>query len=146
MTNKQSQFIIQYNYEKPTNYTDERIEGLYSSERVNKNCGDVIEVFVDIENGTIKRIHFTGNGCVLSIASTSIMIDIMTGCKKSDAIKKNSEFITFIDEGRDLNNLEIIDSRDITALNSIKKFSARISCIKLGWAAVGDVLRDHMLA
>ena len=44
---------------------------------INKLCGDKIEIFANIENNTVENISFKGHGCVIAIASTSIMTEIM---------------------------------------------------------------------
>ena len=45
----------------------------------NPSCGDEITLELQVENGKIKDASFTGVGCAISQASTSIMIDLIKG-------------------------------------------------------------------
>ncbi len=41
----------------------------------NPVCGDQIEIFVQLENDTVKEVKFTGKGCAISMASASMLTD-----------------------------------------------------------------------
>lgn len=43
----------------------------------NPNCGDEIEIQVKLNGDIIEDMSFTGHGCAISQASTSIMIDVL---------------------------------------------------------------------
>ena len=45
----------------------------------NPNCGDEIEIQVKLNGDIIEDMSFTGHGCAISQASTSIMIDVLKG-------------------------------------------------------------------
>lgn len=45
----------------------------------NPLCGDELEVFVAVENGTIKDISFQGHGCAISQASMSMLSRRLVG-------------------------------------------------------------------
>ena len=45
----------------------------------NPNCGDEIELELKLDGDKIEDMSFTGHGCAISQASTSIMIDTLRG-------------------------------------------------------------------
>ena len=45
----------------------------------NPNCGDEITLEVKLNNNIIEDMAFSGHGCAISQASTSIMIDTLKG-------------------------------------------------------------------
>lgn len=46
----------------------------------NPGCGDVITVYVDTDGeGTIRRVRFEGEGCMVSQAGTSILLEMAEG-------------------------------------------------------------------
>jgi nitrogen fixation NifU-like protein len=58
-------------------------------EENNPLCGDVVRVELQMDNGTIKDAYFTGQGCVISQASASMLLENMVG-KKLDEVKQFS--------------------------------------------------------
>ena len=56
-------------------------------EGANPICGDKIKVFLKIKDGKVIDASFTGEGCAISIASASLLLDYLKG-KKLDEIKK----------------------------------------------------------
>ena len=45
----------------------------------NPSCGDELTIYAKINDGKIVDASFTGEGCAISKASTSLMIDIIKG-------------------------------------------------------------------
>ncbi len=56
----------------------------------NPLCGDKIELYLKLENNKVKEVKFEGKGCALSIASTSMLSEIIKG-KSLSEIKKINE-------------------------------------------------------
>jgi nitrogen fixation NifU-like protein len=61
----------------------------HAHEENNPLCGDVIRVELQLDDGTIKDAYFTGQGCVISQASASMLLEKMQG-KSVDDVKKFS--------------------------------------------------------
>ena len=59
-----------------------------------KTCGDIMTVYLRIENNIIKNIKFKTYGCAAAIASGSIATEIAKGMKISDALKLTREIIS----------------------------------------------------
>ena len=51
----------------------------------NPSCGDEIELFLKVKDGVIQDASYTGEGCAISQASVSIMIDLVRGKTPEEA-------------------------------------------------------------
>lgn len=58
-------------------------------EEGNQSCGDMLKLFLRIEDNNIVDVRFKGLGCAVSLASASLMTDYIKG-KSIDEIKKIS--------------------------------------------------------
>jgi nitrogen fixation NifU-like protein len=61
----------------------------HAHEENNPLCGDVVRVELQMDDGTIKDCYFTGQGCVISQASASMLLEHMLG-KKVEVVKQFS--------------------------------------------------------
>ena len=55
-------------------------------EGVNPSCGDDIVLELKVEDGVITDGAFAGSGCAISQASVDIMLDMIIGRKKEEAL------------------------------------------------------------
>ena len=62
----------------------------------NPNCGDEISLEVKLNGNIIEDMAFTGHGCAISQASTSIMIDTLKGKTVEEAKEIVKTFIEMI--------------------------------------------------
>ena len=62
----------------------------------NPNCGDEIELQVKLNGDVIEDMAFSGHGCAISQASTSIMIDTLKGKTVEEAKQIIDTFIGMI--------------------------------------------------
>ena len=65
-------------------------------EGLNPSCGDHIWLKLKVEDGIIKDGGFVGDGCAISQASADIMLDLIIGKKKEEAIKLAESFLRMI--------------------------------------------------
>ncbi len=71
----------------------------------NPLCGDTIKIDILTQNAKVVDIAFSGEGCVISQASASLLTDYVKGKKVADLLKLNSEFMN------DLVGIEVSLSR-----------------------------------
>lgn len=105
----------------------------------NPNCGDEIELQVKLNGDVIEDMAFSGHGCAISQASTSIMIDVLKG----KTIKEAKEIIkTFIDmikrETKSEEELEKLE--EAIAFRNVANMPARVKCALLAWHTIEDIL------
>ena len=99
----------------------------------NPTCGDVIHLTLQVEDGIVQDAKFEGDGCSISMASASMMTQIVKGKKVDEAIKAASIFSDMM-LGKEVD--DSIDLGDIEALAGVAKFPARIKCATLAWKAM----------
>jgi len=106
----------------------------------NPSCGDEIELEVKIKDGIIEDAGYTGVGCAISQASTSIMIDLMRGKNIEEAKQLIETFLGMIKrEITDDEQLEILE--DALALKNISNMPARVKCAVLAWYTLDEALK-----
>lgn len=107
----------------------------------NPNCGDDIELYLKFDGDTLADLSFTGSGCAISQASTSIMIDLLKGKSKSEALEAVELFLAMIKrEEMSEEQLEILE--DAAAFENISNMPARVKCAVLAWHTLQQILED----
>ena len=109
---------------------------------VNPSCGDEIELELREKDGRIEDAAFTGIGCAISQASTSIMIDLIKGKSTEEALKLADLFFGMIkNEVTDEDQLEPRD--EAIALKDISHMPARVKCAVLGWHTLENAVKGE---
>lgn len=107
----------------------------------NPSCGDEITLQLRIVGDIIEDISYTGRGCAISQASTSIMIDTVKGLSKSEALSLCNKFISMVkNEISDEKELEELG--DAVIFESIKNLPARVKCAVLPWYTLKDIIEN----
>ncbi len=108
----------------------------------NPNCGDEITLEVSLNGDKIEDMAFSGHGCAISQASTSIMIDTLKGKTVKEAQDIIKTFIGMIkrekESEEDLEKLE-----DAVAFKNIANMPARVKCALLAWHTLEDILNKN---
>tara|TARA_Y100000310_G_C19966075_1_gene483376 strand:+ start:12 stop:425 length:414 start_codon:yes stop_codon:yes gene_type:complete len=73
-------------FKNPRNF-GEIVEAEIKHSELNSVCGDMVRLFVKLENNKIIDAKFKGNGCAISMASTSMLTDKLKG-KTLEEVKK----------------------------------------------------------
>lgn len=108
-------------------------DGSVTIDMNNPTCGDRIHLTLDVQEGIVKQAKFDGDGCSISMASASMMTQVVTGQTIETALKM-SEIFSDMMLGKDYD--DSIDLGDIEALQGVAKFPARIKCATLAWKAL----------
>ena len=99
----------------------------------NPLCGDKVTVFLTIEDGKVTDVGFQGRGCAISMASASLMTDIIKG--KSEA-ETRALFERFHDEmtGNSACHGAAAGELDkLTVLSGVREYPMRVKCATLSW-------------
>ncbi len=99
----------------------------------NPTCGDVIHLTMIVEDDIVQDAKFEGEGCSISMASASMMTQMIKGKSVEDALKL-AQTISEIMLGNEYD--KSIDLGDVEALSGVAKFPARIKCATLAWKAM----------
>lgn len=109
-------------------------------EGVNPSCGDDLILQLKVQDGKIVDGAFTGEGCAISQASADIMLDLVIGKQKEEAIHLAELFIKMI-QGK-CTTAEIEELEEAGALQDIAHMPARVKCAVLGWHTMEEMLTD----
>jgi nitrogen fixation NifU-like protein len=112
-----------------------------SLEGVNPSCGDDIVLELRISNGIIEDAGFTGDGCAISQASASIMIDLIMGKTIEEAKELMNLFLGMI-QGEITDEAQIEELEEAAALKGISQMPARVKCAVLAWHTLKEALTD----
>ena len=105
----------------------------------NPNCGDEIEIQVKMNGNIIEDIGFTGHGCAISQASTSIMIDTLKGKSLEEAKEIIKVFIDMI-KRETKSEEELKKLEDAIAFKNVANMPARVKCALLAWHTIEKML------
>lgn len=105
----------------------------------NPSCGDEITLMVRYDGDRIEEIAFTGEGCAISRASTSLMIDVLRGKTKEEALEIIRLYLSMI-RGQALTTEEKRQLRDARVFENIKNLPARAKCATLSWHTMEHLL------
>ena len=106
----------------------------------NPNCGDEITLELKMNGNVIEDMAFSGHGCAISQASTSIMIDTLKGKTIEQAKEIIKTFIEMIK--REITDEEELKKlEDAIAFKNVSNMPARVKCALLAWHTVEDILK-----
>jgi nitrogen fixation NifU-like protein len=109
----------------------------------NPSCGDEVTLNLTITDGVIKAISWDGVGCSISMASVSMMSDLLINQNYEKANQILTEFVELMQsKGKSQGDEELLD--DAVAFAGVSKFPARIKCALLGWMAYKDASSQLM--
>lgn len=115
-----------------------------SSHQYNPTCGDEITLGVVVDHGTITDISWDGDGCSISMASASLLHDLLVGERVDVATKLINDFRTAL-RSRGTIHLDIDEFGDAAALDGVSRYIARVKCAMLSWVALEDAVRKAAL-
>ncbi len=105
----------------------------------NPSCGDDITLEIKMKDDILEDISFTGTGCAISQASTTIMIDLFKGKTKQAVLKLIDIYLRMIKREK-ISDEEIDSLEDAAALQNISNMPARVKCAELAWYTMQKIL------
>jgi len=118
-----------------------RIENADTYSVDNPLCGDVLTLYLKVKNKTIESIKFEGSGCIISIASVSLMSDALMGQPLDVAAQLFEQFHNMLTKECLEGQSKILDKLCVFA--NVRKFPMRVKCATLGWHALKHILSRY---
>jgi nitrogen fixation NifU-like protein len=111
----------------------------------NPLCGDKVVVYVNIADGIVTDVSFEGQGCAISVASASLMTEILKGKTLDDARLLFTNFHASVTGGPPNNLPEELeeDAERLHPLAGVKSYPARVKCATLAWHTFDAALRKE---
>ena len=111
-------------------------------EGVNPSCGDDIWLKLRTDGDTIVDGAFIGDGCAISQASADIMLGMVIGRKKDEALQLGQTFMRMIQGEASEEEIESLE--EASALRDIAHMPARVKCAVLGWRTLKEAIGPKM--
>ena len=111
----------------------------------NPLCGDKVHIYLKLnENKKIEDISFEGQGCAISMASASIMTDLVRGKEEFEVKEIVNDFLDMIKEKDELNNniLHEDDKTKLMCLSGVKQYPMRVKCATLSWHTLTSAINN----
>ena len=106
------------------------------AEGINPLCGDKLKLYLEIdEEARISDAAFEGSGCAISVASASLLTDIVAGIETATV----DEFVNNVTARLGgMHGDHDVDERleKLRALEGVSEFPARVKCATLAWHAL----------
>lgn len=109
-------------YKHPRNF-NELPDYTHKGRGANASCGDMVEMYVRIENEFVVKASFKGIGCALSTASASMLTE-----KVNERVFRINEVLS-------------LTSEDLVEMMGIEVSPTRMKCVSLPLRALQDVLK-----
>lgn len=110
-------------------------------EGFNPLCGDKISLYVKEQNGITEKIMFEGCGCAISMASASLMSEVLTGKSMEDVENIFSIFHELLTQG-DVSDPDKTHLGKLMVLAGVAEFPARVKCATLAWHTLRAALSN----
>ena len=111
----------------------------------NPLCGDKVHIFLKLnENKKIEDISFEGSGCAISMASASIMTDLVRDKEEKEAKDLIKDFLDMIKEKPELvtKSLSEDEKTKLMSLSGVKQYPMRVKCATLAWHTLTSAINN----
>jgi nitrogen fixation NifU-like protein len=128
---------------KPRNF---RAEPSANHEALGHNplCGDRLNLYVTVDdNGIITDVAFQGSGCAISMASASMMTEMLKG-KSTEEAARLFDFMHAACTGKDADDAGLDEDAvdHIRALSGVRDYPVRVKCATLAWHTLQAALKN----
>ena len=111
----------------------------------NPLCGDAVEVGLDLAGDIIKKIEIQTSGCGISIASSSLMTEMVEGQTIATALHLlklfNEALTTPLVSATELSDHWPAELSLLRPLSRLRESPTRVPCALIGWYALKDALK-----
>lgn len=132
------QTIIKEHSKNPSNKKN-LTEKTGEFELFNPSCGDLVVVQFNLKEGILEEVSFQGQGCAISIASASMMTEIISGKTLEEALDIIQTFYELVKGNKEIDTKPLGDA---VYLEGVSKFPTRIRCATLSWHALEEGLAE----
>ena len=108
----------------------------------NPLCGDQLVVYLSVDEKEIVRdAAFLGNGCAISMASASMMTEIVQGKTRMEAEKLFQRFHAMCTSDEEVDFTDDEDVERLMVLSGVRQFPVRVKCATLAWHTMDAALK-----
>ena len=114
----------------------------------NPLCGDKVHIYLKLnKEKKVEDLSFEGEGCAISLASASILTDIIKGKNFITAKKITNEFLNMIKDKTSISTDSLNESQKTTimSLSGVKQFPMRVKCATMAWHTLISALEGKKI-
>ena len=104
----------------------------------NPLCGDRVTIFLKLNGDRISEAKFDARGCAISLASASMMTEMIKGKSIEEAMTLFRKFLALVTGENEIGAGP--DLADLKTLSGVSRFPTRIKCATLSWHAMVGAL------
>ena len=111
----------------------------------NPLCGDKVHVYLKLDSKKkVENLSFEGEGCAISLASASIMTDLVKGKSFDDTKDIMSAFLNMVKNNSEIQSNHLNDDQKIQlmSLSGVKQFPMRVKCATLSWHTLVSAIEE----
>ena len=111
----------------------------------NPLCGDTVTIYLRLNDGIVEEAGFEGRGCAISIASASMMTEILKG-KRLDEVRAMFERFHHLvteDEAACEGGFDGEEFEKLMVLSGVREFPMRVKCATLAWHTMKSALQGE---
>ena len=115
----------------------------HTAKGYNPLCGDKVHVYLKFNNKKeVEDLTFEGSGCAISMASTSIMTELIKEKSTEDTKKIIELFLNMIKTNNEIKSKELDEDQKtkIMSLSGVKQYPMRVKCATLGWHTLSSAM------
>ena len=117
----------------------------YSHEAKGYNplCGDKVHVYLKLDNEKkVESLTFEGEGCAISLASASMMTELVKGKSFEETKEIMDAFLNMIKNTSKIqsNHLDEDEKTKLMSLSGVKQFPMRVKCATLSWHTLASAM------
>ncbi|WP_042424401.1 Fe-S cluster assembly sulfur transfer protein SufU [Comamonas granuli] len=112
----------------------------HQAQGTNPSCGDRVAVELQLQGGQIEDIRFTGQGCAICMASTSLMTEAVKGRDLAAAQALQQHFRAVLTGEEEPENAPL---GKLVSLAGVRQYPSRIKCALLGWHALMHAIAEQ---
>tara|TARA_B100000686_G_scaffold220914_1_gene228018 strand:+ start:18 stop:488 length:471 start_codon:yes stop_codon:yes gene_type:complete len=102
----------------------------------NPLCGDKVHIYLKLDDEKkVENLTFEGEGCAISLASASIMTELVKGKTFVETKDIMNSFLDMIKNTSEIqsNHLDDDQKTKLMSLSGVKEFPMRVKCATLSW-------------
>tara|TARA_B100001123_G_scaffold269725_2_gene300208 strand:- start:1106 stop:1576 length:471 start_codon:yes stop_codon:yes gene_type:complete len=113
----------------------------------NPLCGDKVHVYLKLnDDQKVENLTFEGEGCAISLASASIMTELVRGKSFSNAKEIMGDFLNMVKNTSEIesNHLDKDQKIKVMSLSGVKQYPMRIKCATLSWHTLTSAMEKKL--
>ena len=115
----------------------------HTAKGYNPLCGDKVHVYLKLDTGKkVENLTFEGDGCAISLASASIMTELVKGKSFEETKEIMDAFLDMVKNTSEIqsNHLDEEQKTKLMSLSGVKQFPMRVKCATLSWHTLNSAM------